>query len=240
MKSLPFLLGALISVSSALFSLTPVFAHDLWIEKRDGEYVLLSGHRDSSHGGPLSIEYPAGIIQYVKCFDEGKMEVPADVSTDYPVTIKTSGSVIFVLTSSGYWTKTPYGTKNLPKNEAASPVRSWLSYESVKLIISWNERFTEPLTQELEIVPLGDPLILESGDKLRLAVTFEGRPAPHVPVTYDGSIRGETGTDGRINIRLRHGGLQIVQTSLTLPGDSAQADEVVHTANLNFKTGEVQ
>jgi nickel transport protein len=57
-------------------------------------------------------------------------------------------------------------------------------------------------------------------------------------VSYDGKPRGTTGRDGRINIRLRHGGFQVIQASLTRPDASGKADEVIHSANLNFELPE--
>lgn len=115
------------------------------------------------------------------------------------------------------------------------PIKSWLSYESVKRIDGWDAKLARPLTQGLEITPLDDPLRLHEGEKVRLVVTFEGRPIEGAAVAYDGKPRGATGADGRINIRIRHAGFQIIQASLTLPSAAPEADEVVHTANLNFE-----
>ena len=57
-------------------------------------------------------------------------------------------------------------------------------------------------------------------------------------MSYDGKPRGTTGRDGRINVRVRHGGFQVIQASLTLPDPSGKADEIVHSANLNFELPE--
>ena len=102
----------------------------------------------------------------------------------------------------------------------------------------WSADLAEPLTRWLEMTALNDPASLREGKKLRLRVSFDGRPVEGVVVSYDGKPRGTTGRDGRINIRVRHGGFQVIQASLTLPDASGKADEVVHSANLNFELPE--
>ncbi len=138
-------------------------------------------------------------------------------------------------TSSGYWTKTPYGTKNLAKSESSMPVKSWQSFESVKYLSSWTPKLAAPLGRTLEISPLSDPFSLDEGDKIRVRVSFEGRPAPSALVAYDGKERGSTGRDGELNIRLRHRGFQFIQAELRLPGDGEKTDEIIHGATLNFE-----
>ena len=114
-------------------------------------------------------------------------------------------------------------------------VKSWLSHESVKRIDTWSPALAKPLTQELEIVPLDDPLRLSASDKLHLRVTLAGRPVSGATVTYDGEPRGATDTDGNINVRLRHDGYQMIATSVTRPLASPKADEEVRAASLVFE-----
>ena len=210
-------------------------AHDIWIEKEGEVYVLLYGHTGVSHEGVVRIEYSPDNVLQVECFDETGNKFDAEVNQVYPVRICAECSVLCVLTSSGYWTKTPFGTKNLPRNEAISPLSSWLSYESVKRIDAWTEKLSVPLTGDLELTPLRNPLELSRGKKVRLLVTLNGEPLSSVPVSYEGKTRGQTDEQGRINIRLRHGGMQLIQTSYTTPADSEKADEIIHTATLVFE-----
>jgi nickel transport protein len=216
----------------------PLFGHDYWIDRGPDGYVLLSGHRHSNHEGPDIIPYDPAIVEYVLCCDEQGDTARVETAPVYPLSIKESCPLLFVKMSSGYWTKTPYGTKNLPKNEVKSPVKSWLSLENVKRMDGWSDRFTGPVTGELELVPLHDPFKLKTGDKLRLTVFLKGEPCSRATVVYDGSVRGQTDADGRINIKIRHEGLQMIEAGITLPVDSDRMDQIVHTTNLNFETGE--
>lgn len=213
---------------------TPVLSHDLWLDRAGGAYVLANGHKHSSHGGDQRIPYSPDFVRQAQCFDQqGKVKTEAQGGS--PFRLVADCAALTVTASSGYWSKTPTGTRNLPKDEARQVVKSWLSLESVKRIDTWSPALTKPLTQELEIVPLDDPLRLAAGDKLHLRVTLAGRPLGGATLTYDGEPRGATDAEGNINVRLRHGGYQMIATSVTRPLASPKADEEVRAASLVFE-----
>jgi nickel transport protein len=56
-------------------------------------------------------------------------------------------------------------------------------------------------------------------------------------VSYGGKTRGQSDSDGRVNIRLKQGGLQLIQASFTEAGDGKKADELVHSTTLVFELG---
>lgn len=212
----------------------PVLSHDLWIDHSGGAYVLSNGHKHSSHGGDQIIPYSADFVRQAQCFDQqGKIKTESPGGS--PFRLVADCAALIVTASSGYWSKTTTGTKNLPKDEAKQVVKSWLSLESVKRIDAWSPVLAKPLTQELEIVPLDDPRRLATGDKLHLRVTLAGRPLSGATVTYDGEPRGATDAEGNINIRLRRGGYQLIGTSVARPLASAKADEEVRAASLVFE-----
>jgi nickel transport protein len=209
-------------------------AHDLWLEREERGLALHYGHKHSDHGGATFVEYPVGWVREAVCFDAAGDRIPFQAEETYPYRMRGECAAAHVSISSGYWTKTPYGTRNLPKDEAQMPVDSWLSHDSVKRIDRWTESLARPLAGGLELTPLGNPLQLRKGKKLRLRVSFDGEPVQDADVAYDGKPRGRPGPDGAINIRLRHGGFQVIQASLTRSLDSEKADRVIHSANLNF------
>jgi nickel transport protein len=213
-------------------------AHDLWLEREDGDLVLYYGHKYSPHQGTTYLEYDAKWVLEALCFDAAGTSVPFQSEATYPFRMRGNCAAAHVSISSGYWTKTPYGTQNTPKNEARMPLSSWLSYDSVKRIDHWTEALARPLAAGLELSPLEDPLSLREGKKLRLRVTFDGEPAREAVVAYDGRPRGQPGPDGKINIRLRHGGFQVIQATLKRSIASEKADEVIHSTNLNFELPE--
>lgn len=222
----------------ALLASVPAGAHDLWMERDGGGVTLYYGHRHAAHAGENLMEYDPGIVMSADCYSADGDTVTAAVSDRYPVHMATACAVSCILVTTGYWTKTPYGTKNIPKNQATYPLESWLSYESVKRIDGWNDAFARPLLRELDIVPLENPLKLKTGKKLRLLVTFGGEPVAGAVVSYRGSPRGTTGEDGTINVRIKESGFQIIQAGYSVPLGSDEADTIIYTANLNFEIEE--
>lgn len=208
------------------------FSHDLWIEKEGNNFKLLYGHKFSSHGGDKLMEYNPDFVKYLLCYEGGKV-YNLDFERVYPINISAKCDEIFFLFSSGYWTKTVYGTKNVPKEGEKQVVKSWLSFESVKFLNNFKGDL-KPYTEELEIVCLSDLNKIKKGDKLRLRVFFKGKPLKDVPVAYFGNVRGTTYEEGNINITIKNEGFQMITASYTEKGDGVKADEVIYTTNLNF------
>jgi len=220
-----------------LLTLLPslVLAHDLWIERSGPLHTLAYGHERSGHEGAKRLEYKPDAVKQAACYHTSGQEQRADQGHAYPATLKGDCAVSWFLLSSGYWSKTPYGTKNLPKNEAGAVIDSWRSLESIKRIDRWSELLAKPLTQELELVPLENPITLQAGAKLHLRAYFQGKPAANVTVAYFSKPRGVTGADGALNIRLNEAGFQLIQASLELPLNDGKADKAIHSAALQFE-----
>lgn len=217
-----------------------VSAHDLWVAPEAGGYRVLYGHHPQvSHEGARELPYAADAVKSVICLDAAGARRPATVGSSSPVRIEGDCAVLYVLTSSGYWTKTTAGTRNVRKTEAASPLAAWQSFEGVKHLDAWGPAAAGPVGAPLEIVPEQDPLGLRDGDKLGVRVLADGKPVAGAVVSYDGKTRGETGPDGRVNVRVRHGGLQLIQAAVRTPHPGPEADEVVHTTALTFALGAV-
>ncbi|HZV53512.1 MAG TPA: DUF4198 domain-containing protein [Rhodocyclaceae bacterium] len=219
-----------------LLASLPAAAHDLWLERDGGAVTLFEGHKHSTHGGAETIAYDVGFVKDARCLDAtGRSKTLPLTKTAPWRTTTTDCSAIRVAASSGYWTKTPWETKNVPKTDIAGVIRSWLSEESVKRIDRWTPGADRPLSDGLEITPATDPLVLKPGDKLVVLVTENRLPKPGVPVAYGGDTRGATGEDGRIAIRLRQGGMQLIAASVETPLNDGKADVAIRGAILQFE-----
>ncbi|MFY9261001.1 MAG: DUF4198 domain-containing protein [Gallionella sp.] len=220
-----------------LLALLPVAAnaHDLWIEKEAGDYSLYQGHRYSSHGGAEVVPYDAAAVKSVWCGDAAGKTAALMLGKNYPVKFAGDCAVLLVTFSSGYWSKTVWETKNVPKTGVAGVIKSWYSAESLKYIERWVN--ATPLAVGLEITPTTNPLSLMAGDKLTVLVTDNGKPVAGVPVAYAGDTRGATGADGKVSIRLRQPGVQLIEASLETPLTDGKADTAIRTASLQFEVG---
>jgi nickel transport protein len=218
--------------------MTPaVAAHDLWLDTDAEGYVLHQGHRASDHGGAETVPYDPGAAGDGACADlTGRVRSLAPQG-GYPARYRGDCTALVVPFTSGYWTKTPWGTLNRPEDTQRAAVDSWRSEERVKRMTGWSGALARPLGEGLEIVPTRDPFGARPGDKLRLLVTLDGRPVAGAKVAYHGSTRGVTGADGRINIRVRHPGRQVVSASLETPLGDGKARRLVRTSVLQLEPG---
>jgi nickel transport protein len=207
-------------------------AHDLWIEKEANAYTIYQGHRHSAHEGAEVVPYEAGAVKSALCSNGSGNAKALMLGKAYPVRFAGDCAVLLASFSSGYWTKTAWETKNAPKTGVSGVIKSWYSEESVKYIERWTDAV--PLGSGLEITPTVNPLLLASGDKLTVLVTDGGKPVAGVPVAYAGDTRGATGADGKVSIRLRQPGLQLIETSMETPLTDGKADTAIRTATLQF------
>lgn len=212
---------------------TNALAHDYWLERDGNRYVLHQGHRHSGHAGEAQVPYDTGIVKRARCAsDSDTKEIPRPSA--YPARFDGPCTALAIDIHSGYWSQTLTGTVNKPRSTVTGALRGWLAYESVKRIDRWTPASAKPLGDGFELVPLENPLSLQPGDKLRLQAVQHGRPKAGVTVAYDGQPRGITGADGKINLRVRHGGEQTIAASFEEPVVDANADRISYGTILQF------
>lgn len=210
-----------------------VQAHELWLERQGERWTLKQGHQHGGHAGEKSVPYAAGFVRVARCLDAGGATRPLAIASPSPWTASGACAALHVEVSSGYWSKTPWETKNAPKNETPGALKSWLSRDTLLFID--NRTAIRPHGEGLEILPEGDPFALKPGDKLVVRVTQDGKPLAGAPVAYRGHARGATDSAGRIAIRLRTAGTQLISASTELPLADGKADVEIRAATLQFE-----
>lgn len=211
----------------------PAQAHDYWLEVQGDDYLLYRGHRHSGHQGEDRLPYDPAIVTGAVCAEAKGALRDVAVSRTYPARIPGPCAAVLVEADSGTWSHTHTGTNKADGTEPRSVTRSWRALESVKLINGWVPGLGRPLSQALEITSPEDPTRRVPGEKLRLLVTLAGRPKPGVNVAYDGETRGLTGANGLINLKVRHGGAQVVSASIEEP-DPQGGPSRLHATTLLF------
>jgi len=221
-------------VSIALLA-EAAYAHDYWFEQSAEDYLLHRGHRFSQHQGEKEVPFDPKIITAAYCLRPNEVTPsPAVVGEGYPLRVEGPCIAVMVTADSGYWSQTLTGTSNQGRDELFGVLRSWQALESVKRVEAWTERLRDPLSADLELVFTENPFALTVGDKLRITAVFRGEPAQGVTVAYHGDPRGVTGDDGRINLRIRHKGLQLITASLEETLENEKADKRVRSTILMF------
>ncbi len=212
-----------------------LFSHDLWIQKEGQLWVLYYGHLFGQRDGSSVMEYDPESVRRILCRNGSAVESAVPVRSGSRVASQESCDTIIFFMEGGYYTKTPHGVVRKPKSELSYPIKSWISHESVKRIVSEKSSRT-PVGQGLEITPLKEVTRARPGDKIPFLVTENGSPVQGLPVSINGKVRGSTDSSGRINLRLRKSGDQIVQTAKTVPLHRSDADEEIFSSTLHFVT----
>ena len=210
-------------------------AHDLWLEPGPAGYELRYGHAPGGHDGAATLTYDADFVQRALCRSETGQTQELPLNSGYPAHFDAACAALWVEASSGVWTTTVQGTLNAPPDGLSGVVRAWRSIESTKRLAAWHEDLSAPLGDGLELVPLHNPFDLEPGRKLRLLVTLGGQPQPGASVAYGGELRGVSGADGQLNLRLREAGLQFITASIRLPAGEPGVNETIYATTLHFE-----
>jgi len=248
-----------LTIAITLILLLPAIAagHGVFWEEAPHGLVLMEGHPyGQGHGGqgqggqgqggqanagedpaPLPVSRLQVLLRADADPADGAALAWTEVPASTPIVAPTDAAVVLAVLDWGWWTKTVDGTRNVPPAGVEGVLQAWCSRETVKHVTRWAAGADRPAGRGLELTPLSDPLRLEAGDKLTLLVTLDGEPLAGAAVTYDGSLRGDSGKDGRIRLKLRHGGLQVVRATLRRPAADPDWAEDVQTATLTFTPG---
>jgi cobalt/nickel transport system permease protein len=219
--------------AASLLAASVVYAHDYWIEKKGEGYAVVYGHGDQR------MEYDPANVKKVTVYDAaGKpMEFRKEVQGKV-LAIRPAGpaSVIVVDLDSGYWSKTIYGWKNLPKRKASRVVESVRSYHYSKSVVAWGAVAGRPVEgMKLDIVPQKNPFDLRAGEALPVKVLYGGKPLPGADVEGDHEKVAATDKDGLAKVPVKKGRQLItVERKEPLSGDP-DADSISVTTTLTFE-----
>jgi nickel transport protein len=137
----------------------------------------------------------------------------------------------------GYWSKTIYGWKNLPKRKASRVVEANRSFYYSKALVTWNEALQTPLSSaHLDILLLKNPYELKAGDSLPIQVICRGKPVAGVEVEgRNHEVVSTTDKGGMAKVRMSRGP-QLISVSHKEPiKDDPDADYLSLTATLTFE-----
>lgn len=247
MMALTFLLKVNLSkkkILGSLFIFIPLFsllfmgmeskAHEFWIEPRGKEFALVFGH------GAHREEFDPTKIKDVKAFDqEGKLlEIKKEVKKK-EVLLQPLGtpSLMIAIIDNGYWSKTIYGWRNLPKRKASRVVESIRSLNYSKVLLSWGDWVRQPIKEiPLDLILLRNPFHMKPGEMVTVKSIYEGKPLGGIDVIgSDHNLLGKTNAEGEMNLPLVRGPHRI-SISYKIPlKDDPDADFLHLTTTLSFE-----
>jgi hypothetical protein len=209
-------------------------AHDLWLEPDGAGLVLRHGHR----GGEL-LPVPAGKLAAARCLQHGTTRelLPEASSGPREVGFAARCEAASVSLDGGYWSLTPDGEVNRPKDAVPQAVKAWASRQFAKWVDARSAGASAVLGDELELVPATALGKLKVGDKYAVRVLLQGKPVAGATVAAGHRTLGETDRDGVLRVRVHAPGVQSVSASVRRPLGTPQADTLVLEASLTFEVG---
>jgi uncharacterized GH25 family protein len=207
-------------------------AHDLWLERAGEGLILRYGHR----GGEL-LAIDQAKVRAVRCLDQGATRDLLGAATFAPREVKLAGKcgAASAYFDGGYYSLTPDGEVNKPKNQVPDAVKAWASRQFAKWVDPASPSAGAVLGDELELVPVSDLSKAHDGDKVTVRVLYQGRPAPDAVVAIDHKPLGETDSAGQARLKLRTAGVQTISATLRQKVATPEADAVVLEASLSFE-----
>ncbi|MGC4121487.1 MAG: DUF4198 domain-containing protein [Myxococcales bacterium] len=210
-----------------------VLAHELWIERQSGQFVLQGGHQGEK---PLPLDRAK--VKALRCAS-GK-ELPKDllaaaVAEPTRLAVAATCGAISAFVDGGFYSLTPDGEKNLPKSQVPDAVKAWQSRQYAKWVDPRSPVAARPLGDELEIVPVSDLSKAKKDDKATFRVLLDGKPVAGAVLAIDHKALGETDSAGEVRVKLRAAELECVSATLRRPLKSADADQLVLEASLAFE-----
>jgi nickel transport protein len=209
-------------------------AHEFWVEQKGGEFTLVYGH------GSNREEFDASKVKGITTLDAaGKaIEVQKEKKgKGLLLKLPAAPAVIFVEIDNGYWSKTIYGWKELPKRKASRVVEAIRSYNYSKALFAWGSSAQKlPGDPKLDIIPMRNPFDLKSGDSLQIRVVCQGKPVPDAEVEgTDHQKVATTDKDGFTQLPLSKG-YQVITVTHKVPlKDDPDADFLSMTMTLTFE-----
>lgn len=224
------LLGAL--AAAALLAPALASAHDLWLEREGAGLTLRYGHR----GGEL-LALDQAKVKAVRCLDKGATRELLGAATFAPREVKLAGRCGAASASfdGGYYSLTPDGEVNKPRNQVPDAVKAWASRQYAKWVDPASPGAGAVLGDELELVPVTDLSKARQGDKVTLKVLSAGQPVAGAVVAIDHKPLGETDSAGEVRVKVRAAAVETVCATLRRKVATPEADALVLEASLSWE-----
>jgi uncharacterized GH25 family protein len=223
---LPLLFCALLGSSEA-------WGHDFWLERQAGAFLLRYGH----HGGE-ALPLDAKKMRTLLCRKDKTSpddRLASAVVAPNQLRLAAKCGVLSAFFDGGFWSLTPDGEKNLPKNQVPDAVKAWRSKQFAKWADSRSPLAMEPQGDEFEIVPVTDLSKAMTGHKATFRVLLGGKPLPGATLSIDHKPLAETDDQGEARVKIRASDVESVSASYRRTVKSAQADSEVFDATLTFE-----
>ncbi len=227
-------LGVVLGAALFSFLAAEASAHDFWMDRRGADFLLVFGHGDQRE------EFELSKVKTVKAFGPGGKEIEVGREPkEKGLLLRPAAppSWVFAEVDNGYWSKTIYGWKNLPKRKASRVVEAIRSLYFSKALSAWDETLGSAMTGvPLDIALLKNPLGMKAGDVLPIQVFLRGKPVEGLEVEgRDHAVVSKTDREGKAKVKIGKGRQSISVDYKEPLKDDPDADFLTLTSTLTFE-----
>ena len=208
-------------------------AHDFWLERQGGAFILRYGH----HGGEV-LALDAAKIKTLICrqgVQAPRNVLPSATIAPKQLTFPGPCALLSAFHDGGFWSLTPDGEKNLPRNQVPDAVKSWRSQQFAKWVDVHSPLAGQPLGDGFEIVPVSDLSKVKTGDKATFRILLAGKPLSGATLAIDHKPLGETDDQGLVRVKLRAATVESVSASFRRAVKTPEADSEIFEASLTWE-----
>jgi nickel transport protein len=196
------------------------YAHQLWVVREDGRFVVARGHMPDRTDA-----YNPACVKEMKGFDKNGNAVPLERKDEASRAVFISDkdiSIITVWCDWGFRVNTTQGKKLMNRRDAAQAgfkvLNAFFSTQFLKELSENSEKLTKPLGLKLEIVPMKNPFQLASDESLPVQIFFDRTPLPDIAVSSEGASENiKTDKDGIALIKKADKGISQISARYKMP-----------------------
>lgn len=230
MKKSSYSQHALLALALALM-VAGARAHDAWIEPAaEGGFTVVFGH-----DGQREAAQPGKVLQ-AQAVDASGSSLP--VRRDgVRLQVQGAPSLLLLHYDNGFWSRTPQGSRNLPRNEVPGAVSATHALKYGKTVQVWDAQATRAQGLPVEIVPASAQAPV-AGAQLPVQVLWDGRPLAGALLSWRAAGQdreARTDAQGRATVGVSTG-RQMVSVSARRPlAHDARADALSVSSALVFE-----
>lgn len=229
-----------ITLAVVLFA-SKATAHGIWFAERSDQLAVIYG----VGADDLDMVKRLPKITNVSAYDVLQQPVETSLrASEFLVVVNTDEhpAVVATVLDNGYWSKTSEGEWIAAGRDEVPNAR--VAEKTIKFAVHLRSALAEPLGpipgQDLQIVPKDAILPDMMGDELVLRVLYKGKPVAGARVMVDfvndpDGKRIVTGEDGRVTIKIRNQGLNVIGALYDSSSDEPdKIDKIENMATLSF------
>lgn len=224
-----------------LLAVNTVHAHGIWFAERSNELALIFG----VGADDLNMVERMPLVTDIAAYDVMQKPVETSLRTSqFLVTVDLDAhpAIVAAAFDNGIWSQKEDGTWSRGRRQEVE--NAVLSAAVLKFTVHLRSPLAEPLGslpgQDLQIVPDDAILPDQKGSEIGLRVLYRGKPAAgaKILVDYVNDPDAEpllSDDDGRVRLRIRNQGLNVIQAYYATESDNPEtADKVQIVATLSF------